>query len=109
MIYSPFIAQGSQLHSWLTQQQIGLDEVAIRQLLAGKRDDAALAQRLGQLSGLDIDQLRHCWQSRQVSSLLEGKSADPLSRVLRFDPHKAVIQVNHGVLQDTVTEVISGR
>lgn len=109
MIYSPFIAQGSQLHSWLTQQRIGLDEGAIRQLLAGERDDAALAQQLGQLSGLDIDQLRHCWQSRQVSSLLAGKSADPLSRVLRFDPHKAVIQVNHGVLQDTVTEVISGR
>ena len=109
MIYSPFIAQGSELHGWLTQQRIALEESAIRQLLAGERDDAHLAQQLQQLSGLDLSQLRHCWRSGQVSSLLEGKRGDPLSRVLRFDPHKAVIQVNNGVLQDTVTEVISGR
>jgi len=61
------------------------------------------------LSGLTLTQMRHCWQSRPVSSLLEGKSTDPLSRVLRFDPHKAVIQVNNGVLNDIVTEIISGR
>lgn len=53
--------------------------------------------------------LRHCWRSKQVSSLLDDQRGDALSRVLRFDPHKAVIQVNNGVMHDVVTEVISGR
>nr|WP_314985417.1 hypothetical protein [uncultured Pantoea sp.] len=109
MIYSPFLAQGAQLGHWLSQQQIALDEIAIRDLLEQRSEDLALAQQLTQLSGMTLMQIRHCWQSRPVSSLLEGKSSDPLSRVLRFDPHKAVIQVNNGVLNDIVTEIISGR
>jgi hypothetical protein len=109
MIYSPFLAHGQQLNHWLTRQQIALDEAAIRDLLDQRSEDNALAQQLTQLSGMTLTQMRHCWQSNPVSSLLDGKSADPLSRVLRFDPHKAVIQVNHGELNDTVTEVISGR
>lgn len=91
------------------QQQITLDEAAIRDLLEQRSEDRALAQQLTRLSGMTLTQMRHCWQSKPVSSLLEGKSADPLSRVLRFDPHKAVIQVNNGVLNDIVTEIISGR
>lgn len=109
MIYSPFIEGGKQLALWLEQQQIALDEQSIRALLAHGAEDPLLAQQLSALSGLTLAQMRHCWQSRQVSSLLEGKGADPLSRVLRFDPHKAVIQVNNGYLRDTVTEIISGR
>jgi len=109
MIYSPFLAQGQQLGHWLSQQQLTLDEAAIRDLLENRSDDSALAQQLTRLSGMTLAQMRHCWQSLPVSSLLDGKSADPLSRVLRFDPHKAVIQVNNGVLNDTVTEIISGR
>lgn len=109
MIYSPFVEQGKQLALWLTQQQLALDEQAIRALLSGDGENALLAQQLAALSGLTLTQMRHCWRSKQVSSLLEGKSQDPLSRILRFDPHKAVIQVNNGYLRDTVTEVISGR
>ena len=109
MIYSPFLARGQQLSNWLTRQQITLDEAAIRDLLDQRSEDSVLAQQLSRLSGMTLRQMRHCWQSNPVSSLLDGKSADPLSRVLRFDPHKAVIQVNNGVLNDTVTEVISGR
>lgn len=81
----------------------------MRALLAGDSNDIQLAQQLEQLSGLTITQMRHCWRSAQVSSLLDNQQHDALSRVLRFDPHKAVIQVNNGVLQDIVTEVISGR
>lgn len=109
MIYSPFLARGQQLSNWLSQQQVALDETAIRDLLEQRSEEVALAQQLTQLSGMTLAQMRHCWQSNPVSSLLDGKSSDPLSRVLRFDPHKAVIQVNNGVLNDTVTEVISGR
>jgi len=109
LIYSPFLGRGVQLGQWLAQRQILSDEAAIRDLLDQRSEDRALAQQLTQLSGMTLTQMRHCWQSRPVSSLLEGKSDDPLSRVLRFDPHKAVIQVRNGVLNDTVTEIISGR
>jgi hypothetical protein len=109
MIYSPFIAQGHQLNAWLQQLNEAPDERSIRALLRGDSDDVLLAQQLEQLSGLTVAQLRQCWRSAQVSSLLDGTRGDALSRVLRFDPHKAVIQVNNGALQDIVTEVISGR
>ena len=109
MIYSPFIAQGQQLNVWLQQLDQAPDEQAVRALLCGDSDDLLLAQQLEQLSGLTIAQMRQCWRSAQVNSLLDGTRGDALSRVLRFDPHKAVIQVNNGALQDIVTEVISGR
>lgn len=109
MIYSPFIAQGHQLNAWLQQLNEAPDEQSIRALLCGDSDDVLLAQQLEQLSGLTVAQLRQCWRSAQVSSLLDGSRGDALSRVLRFDPHKAVIQVNNGALQDIVTEVVSGR
>ncbi|MBP2195818.1 hypothetical protein [Pantoea cypripedii] len=109
MIYSPFIASGRQLAAWLHQLPQPPQEQAVRALLAGDSNDIQLAQQLEQLSGLTITQMRHCWRSAQVSSLLDNQQHDALSRVLRFDPHKAVIQVNNGVLQDIVTEVISGR
>lgn len=109
MIYAPFNEGGKQLAIWLEQQRIALEEQAIRDLMNDPSGDAALMRQLAALSGLTPEQMRQCWRSRQASSLLAGKSADPLSRVLRFDPHKAVIQVNNGYLRDTVTEVISGR
>ena len=109
MIYSPFIARGRQLKAWLQQLPSAPEEAAVRALLESSINNLMLAQILGQLSGLTIAQMRHCWRSAQVSSLLDNQQQDALSRVLRFDPHKAVIQVNNGVLQDIVTEVISGR
>ena len=109
MIYSPFIAQGQQLNVWLQQLDQAPDEQAVRALLCGDSDDLLLAQQLEQLSGLTIAQMRQCWRSAQVNTLLDGTRGDALSRVLHFDPHKAVIQVNNGALQDIVTEVISGR
>ncbi|ORM74800.1 hypothetical protein HA48_02385 [Pantoea wallisii] len=109
MIYSPFIAEGQQLKAWLQQLPDAPDENQVRALLSGDSSDLMLAQQLTQLSGLTLAQMRHCWRSAQVSSLLDGTRGDALSRVLRFDPHKAVIQVNNGAVQDIVTEVISGR
>ena len=109
MIYSPFIAEGNQLKAWLQQLNETLDEAAVRSLLRGCHDDVLLAQQLELLSGLSVAQMQHCWRSPQVNSLLDSARGDALSRVLRFDPHKAVIQVNNGAIQDSVTEVISGR
>ncbi|WP_437608877.1 hypothetical protein [Erwinia sp. V71] len=110
MIYSPFTAGGNQLEHYLQQQHIPLSASAIRALL---RDDAAsdplLCRELETLSGLTLPQLRQCWRSPAVNTLLEPRSPDPLSRILRYDPHKAVIPVRHGTLQDSISEVISGR
>ncbi|EPC4489312.1 hypothetical protein ACRZXV_003546 [Serratia liquefaciens] len=111
MIYSPFTERGKNLTSYLTQENLRFPTNAIHELLSD--DDASnnssLSQDLQHLSGLSLSQLRHCYRNSLVSSLLEGKSEDPLARILRFDPHKAVIQVSNGVTQGTVREVISGR
>ncbi|QKJ85016.1 hypothetical protein PMPD1_0026 [Paramixta manurensis] len=109
MIYSPFTEQGKHLAHYLAQEQLALDASDIDALLGGNQSNPSLAGRLEALSGLTLAQLRQCWRSPLVTSLLEKKRHDPLSRILRYDPHKAIIQVNNGVLRDTVSEVISGR
>lgn len=110
MIYSPFTAGGKHLAQWLAQENIPCPAAAIHALLRGEDPkDLTLCGQLEQLSGLTIEQLRHCYRSPLVSSLLDRKPNDPLARILRYDPHKAIIQVNNGVVQDTLTEVISGR
>lgn len=110
MIYSPFTEGCKQLDRYLIQENIAYSAVDIHKLL---RDDMSqnleLCNQLENLSGMTIGQLRQCYRSSLVTSLLEIKQKDPLSRILRYDPHKAIIQVNNGFLQDTVSEVISGR
>ncbi|WP_413507016.1 hypothetical protein [Serratia proteamaculans] len=111
MIYSPFTERGKNLASYLAQENLRFSESAIRALLEGSDEPncISLSQDLQQLSGLTLPHLRQCYRSKLVSSLLEGKSTDPLARILRFDPHKAVIQVSNGVTQRVAREVISGR
>lgn len=111
MIYSPFTEQGKNLSSYLAQEKIQLSENAIHRLLDSSelQEKTSLSQTLEQLSGLSLAQIRQCYTNNLVGSLLEGKSGDPLARILRFDPHKAVIQVQNGVTRKVKTEVISGR
>ena len=110
MIYSPFTEAGKQLQHYLTQENIDCSADAIHALLSSENSwDRVLCSQLENLSGLTIAQLRQCYRSPLVSSLLDRQPQDPLSRILRYDPHKAIIMVNNGVLQDTISEVISGR
>ncbi|ARB82706.1 MULTISPECIES: hypothetical protein [Yersinia] len=111
MIYSPFTERGKNLASYLAQENLRFSANAIHALLEGSDElsNIPLSQDLQQLSGLTLPQLRQCYRSQLVSSLLEGKSTDPLARILRFDPHKAVIQVSNGVTKRVASEVISGR
>ncbi|MFS2221503.1 hypothetical protein [Pantoea sp. B65] len=110
MIWSPFTAGGKHLDRYLSQQNISISADAIHALLRGEETpNLQLCSQLAQLSGLTFEQLRQCYRNPLVTSLLDRKPQDPLSRILRFDPHKAIIQVNNGVLQDTISEVISGR
>ena len=111
MIYSPFTERGRNLATYLVQENLHFSVDDIHKLLGDSStpNNTSLSGDLQQLSGLTLPQLRQCYGSLLVNSLLEGKSADPLARILRFDPHKAVIQVSNGVTQEVVSEVISGR
>ncbi|MBP2168987.1 hypothetical protein J2125_002179 [Erwinia toletana] len=111
MIWSPFTAGGQHLADYLNRQHIDIPPGEITALLASSEEPVSLqlCSQLEQLSGLTLAQLRQCYRSPLVTSLLDRKPQDPLSRILRYDPHKMIIQVNNGVLQDAITEVISGR
>ncbi|EBM2193470.1 hypothetical protein DWD10_25925 [Salmonella enterica] len=111
MIYSPFTERGKNLTSYLTQENIAIPESFIHNVLSNYNTiiSPSLENDLNKLSGLSLQQLRQCYHNHLVSSLLEAKSGDPLSRILRYDPHKAVIQVQNGVTQHVVSEIISGR
>lgn len=111
MIYSPFTECGKNLERYLADQKILLSAPAIHALLGGNINGCSMLKtKLETLSGLNLEQLRQCYGNCLVVSLLEPKSKDPLSRVLRYDPHKAIIQVKNDNAPDRrITEIISGR
>ena len=111
MIYSPFTECGKNLERYLVDQKILLSAPAIHALLGGNINGCSMLKtKLETLSGLNLEQLRQCYGNCLVVSLLEPKSKDPLSRVLRYDPHKAIIQVKNDNAPDRrITEIISGR
>lgn len=111
MIYSPFTEYGKNLDKYLTQQNIRLSPASIHALLGSNANDCLeLKGELEALSGLTLEQLRHCYGNCLVVTLLEPRNSDPLSRVLRSDPHKSIIQVlDDYSLDGRVTEIISGR
>lgn len=111
MIYSPFTECGKNLERYVKQQNIELSPAAVHELL-GSHDcvSSSLKEHLEKISGLNIEQLRQCYGNRLVVSILDSESRDPLSKVLRFDPHKSLIKVrSNNSLHGTVAEVISGR
>lgn len=111
MIYSPFTEGGKNLEEYRAQQNIALLLPAIHCLLQSNVDGCSILQaKLEQISGLSLEQLRQLYGNCLVASLLESKADDPLSRVLRYDPHKAIVQVkNDRSRSGSVVEVISGR
>lgn len=111
MIYSPFTEGGKNLEEYRAQQNFALPLPAIHCLLQSNVDGCSILQaKLEQISGLSLEQLRQLYGNCLVASLLESKADDPLSRVLRYDPHKAIVQVkNDRSRSGSVVEVISGR
>ena len=111
MIYSPFTEHGKNLDIYLAQQNVALSSAEIHKLLDNNMIDYfSLGDQLEILSGLTLEQLRQCYGNRLVVSLLEPVSDDPLSKILRRDPHKAIIQVrSNSASCGSVAEVISGR
>lgn len=111
MIYSPFTECGKNIERYLVDQKILLSAPAIHALLGGNINGCSMLKtKLEALSGLNFEQLRQCYGNCLVVSLLEPKNKDPLSRVLRYDPHKAIIQVKNDNAPDRrITEIISGR
>ena len=111
MIYSPFTEGGKNLEEYRAPQNFALPLPAIHCLLQSNVDGCSILQaKLEQISGLSLEQLRQLYGNCLVASLLESKADDPLSRVLRYDPHKAIVQVkNDRSRSGSVVEVISGR
>ncbi|MHC8314644.1 hypothetical protein [Pseudomonas sp. LB3P31] len=110
MIYSPFTQRGSNLADYIVQQQKDFSANSVHVLLqSDMRVDTPLSKRLEEASGLSLQELRQCYNNQLVTSLLSAKSDDPLSRILRYDPHKSVIQVRNSYSHETTSEIISGR
>lgn len=107
MIYSPFTQGGKYLNIYLEQQQINCLSRNIHLTLINSDDSIdETGLLLERLSGLSLKHLRQCYRSNLVPSLLESQDVkDPMSLILRHDPHKAVIQVKNSTSQ----EIISGR
>ena len=100
-----------EFREYRAQQNFALPLPAIHCLLQSNVDGCSILQaKLEQISGLSLEQLRQLYGNCLVASLLESKADDPLSRVLRYDPHKAIVQVkNDRSRSGSVVEVISGR
>ena len=111
MIYSPFTERGKNLEHYISQQNIRLSLSAVHSLLQSDIVNCSTVKtKLERLSGLSLEQLRQLYGNCLVVSLLESRANDPLSMVLRRDPHKAVVQVKDDYSRcGSVVEVISGR
>ena len=107
MIYSPFTQGGKNLINYLREQKIDCAALNIHSALSDESEsmtDTCLL--LERLSGLTMKNLRYCYNKNLVPSILEKQEIkDPMSLVLRHDPHKAVVQIENGASQ----EIISGR
>lgn len=111
MIFSPFGDRGRYLEKYLNSGY-GIDYSAteIHALLSAQHTlNSALSKQLESCSGLSIELIRQCYRSSIAASLLDNSPNDPMSRILRRDPHQMIIKVKHGPDQTLVDEVISGR
>ncbi len=117
MLYSPFVESGKNLATYLLKEQPALYErlEVIHRLLslpasqdtetAEQRD---LAQHLTTISHLDLGYLRTLY-TMKFSPYAKNGEENPISTILRGDPHKEAIQTMHSAHGPVVTEVISGR
>lgn len=110
MIYSPFTEQGKNLAIYIQQEKPTLNAEKIHKLLRnGIDDDGQQKDLLETLSGLSLDSIRQCYNSTLVGNYLDKNSKNPLSHILRLDPHKNIIKVFDKKENKYVNEIISGR
>lgn len=118
MVHSPFAEKGAGLADFLRREHPDLAgrEADVHLLLAADAslplpgfDDGALTDKLQQLSGLGIRQLRMLYGTslRGVDGRPSGTAL--IDAVLDGDPHKEVIQTRHSPDGPVVLEQISGR
>jgi hypothetical protein len=116
MLYSPFVERGQNLAPYLQKEQPALYEqiVAIHRLLSQPAsqvetpEQLVLAQRLTAISHLDLKYLRTLY-TLKFSHYAKNGDENPISTILRGDPHKATIQTTHSAHGPVVAEVLSGR
>lgn len=111
MVFSPFCDRGSRLELFLEREYPDLSQNAsdIHHLLSGEEITSTkhiYVEKLSQISGLDFPDL--CVLYRSQSSLLDDRETI-IKKILRDDPHKAVIETRHSTYGPIVKELISGR
>jgi hypothetical protein len=128
MVYSPFAEKGAGLAEFLRREHPALAGRAeeIRTLLAddaregSAAADAALADELRRISGLELSRLRvlHGKSLRRPevaagtgarAGVAAGAEPDVIGTVLEGDPHKAVVRTRPAPTAEPILELISGR
>ncbi|MDV2998817.1 MAG: hypothetical protein N5P05_000423 [Chroococcopsis gigantea SAG 12.99] len=110
MVYAPFTERGKNLEIYLKREcpELLPHLEQIHALLGGQDEIQSpffLTNRLYQLSGLHLQQLRVCY----ASSVLGRSDTNIVGLVLERDPHKATIVTRYSPYGPTVNEMISGR
>jgi hypothetical protein len=117
MLYSPFTQKGKHLSSYIMRETPELSpHLRLIHLLLTSPDISKnsgtlqrLEDRLTELSGLSLQQLRSLYHADLTSNGPSPDSQTPISIVLNDDPHKGVIETRHRPDGPVVLEMISGR
>lgn len=116
MVYSPFADNGKNLEMYLSQEQPQLLSKLknIRQILDETTNDETLEKfsdlvgELCNLTGLNLNQMRMCYQSPLLGANI-ADSSSLVNSVLEKDPHKTMIETRHTQNGPIVKDMISGR
>lgn len=113
MIYAPFTEQGRNLALYLEREcpelVSHLDEIHRLLGQTSENGTTTLASDLEEISGLTLSQLRQCYRSALVDHHPDPGTSSLITKILKRDPHKAVIKTRHHPDGPVVDEQISGR
>jgi hypothetical protein len=112
MLFAPFTAQGHGLNLYLSEIQPHRRAAAgaIRELLAGQADSAALAAELTAWSGLALDSLRVLYRSPLSNNTgADTQFVGPIRVLFRHDPHQGRVPTRHSPTGPALVEIESGR
>lgn len=116
MVYAPFVNEGAALSDYLAACQPDLLDrtTAIHDLLrvpdtAPAAENAALRERLEQISGLAVEQLGVLYRKPLLGQGSDEDDGTLLGAVRAGDPHKGLVRTRRGPGEPAVLELISGR
>lgn len=110
MLFAPFLGQGALLNIYIEREQSDLLPYLsdMHALLAGNasNDDFNLIDKLLSITGLDIETLKMLY----ASPAMDFKNQTTMvSKILKNDPHKALIKTRNTTSGPIIEEIMSGR